>query len=293
MEAVTPPFIHRFSAMTTACELLFYSPCTQQLAQHIEQEVRRLEQRYNFHSPDSWLSRALNARPQSAVRLDGEALQVLSRVSALSQATAGAFDITVGTLSAALAAARSLADVAQIKRQYADAMGPASWRIEGDYLHCNHPDTRFDLGGVIKEYAVDVAVRLARAAGVSSGLINFGGDLYALGLKPNGERFVAAVPDPAQLSQPLFALDLEDQALTTSAHYARSRPLKDGQLSHLVLSCPDAPQALQSASVVSASALLSGMYSTALLLNAELSLPAGVFAITVDGSGQIRSRSQT
>jgi thiamine biosynthesis lipoprotein len=121
-----------------------------------------------------------------------------------------------------------------------------------------------------------------------AGLVNYGGDLMTWGVKPNQQRFVAAIPHPLEPQKMLFGLDLHNQALTTSGHYARQRALKDGVLSHVIPSMPVA-QSWLSASVVSTSALVSGIYSTALLLNDNINLPNECFAVVVDATGRIHT----
>lgn len=291
------PFRHAFNAMTTRCEMQFHGLPThdaQILANRIQTRVDTLVARYNFHDPRSWLNREVNGRRNGRVRLDDEIRAVLCCVREHALATGGVFDITVGTYSRAVRAARSFA-AAQAARDAASPwLGLSHWWLEDETLVFDNPHTCFDLGGVIKEYAVDEARRQAEQAGVAHGLINFGGDLAVLGRKPDGTRFVAAVPDPEQPEKMLFGLDLENQALTTSGHYARQRTFDDGVQSH-ILGVNRAPRwtsaSVVSASVVSSSALVSGIYSTALMLNPDIPLPPGTLAVTIDAQRQIHTHS--
>lgn len=290
-----PLFRYSFAAMTTQCELQFYgvSPTQgQALAERIAARVAALVQRYNFHAPQSWLNTAVNGRRGDTVALDAECAAVLAVVRAHAAHTHGAFDITVGTYAGQLARAKTAADVVAVRKRLAHSTGLDRWALDGQTLCFDNPYTRFDLGGVIKEHAVDVSARMAQEAGVEAGLVNYGGDIYAFGLKPGQQRFVASVPNPLDPAQMLFGLDLQDQALTTSAHYARQRAIKGGVLSHVVGA--DVAQARWlSASVVSRSALVSGIYSTALLLRDDIALPADVLAVAVDRTGQVHPLSST
>jgi FAD:protein FMN transferase len=280
---------HHFSAMTTHCELLFYD-ASPALAQHItsdiEARVAELVKRYNFHDTDSWLNNNINNRKMQSVTLDQEALNILQLVR--QHSVSGAFDITVGSYSRAVRQAKSKAEAMAIRQQAKGYTGLNTWEIAGEQLIFHHPLTQFDLGGVIKEFAVDEACRIAKAAGMTSGLINFGGDMAAIGKKPDGSRFIAAIPNPLASEQLLFGMDIENQALTTSAHYARRNQFKDGDVSHVVnADCSKA--AFISASVVSSSALISGIYSTSLLVDSSTQLPAGSHAVVVDQQGQLHS----
>ncbi len=296
-------FRHEFVAMTTKCELQFHGAAhalANTTAQQIESRVMALERRYNFHSLSSWLTTHVNNRRRDSVPIDAECAAVLRIVRHHAELTQGAFDITVGTMAGQLRRARTAIEAAAIRRRLAAYSGLDRWelRTEGDLtlLHFDNAYTRIDLGGVIKEHAVDVAACMAQKAGITSGLVNFGGDVFAFGRRSNQARFVASVPHPLHPENMLFALDLEDQALATSAHYARRRFLRGSsaaaaavQLSH-VDHTRNASSGGQtrwiSASVVSRTALVSGIYSTALLVNSQLTLPRDVLAVVVDADGQ-------
>lgn len=286
---------HRFAAMTTACEIQLYGlheTKARHVAQCIRQAVYDLVERYNFHSDDSWLSRAINGRREWRVDLDEETRKILACVREHAEITEGVFDITVGTCARALRQANSHAEAHIIQQDAAPWMGLDRWWLEHDQLCFDNPHTQLDLGGVIKEYAVDLARQIALRKGVTQGLINFGGDLSAIGCKPDGQRFVAAVPDPTHPEKMLFALDLENQALTTSGHYARQRRFADGSVSHIIgdkRSNQNAATQWLSASVVSSQALVSGIYSTALLIKPDVRLPADITAVTVDRDRRVHA----
>jgi FAD:protein FMN transferase len=289
-------FRYDFNAMTTRCELQFFGVTPafgEELACAIENRVAELVRRFNFHTPDSWLNRCVNNRRSNRVELDRETAEILACVREHSVLAEGAFDISVGTLAMRLRQARTPKEVAEIRRQLLPYVGLDRWWLEAHTLCFDNFHTRFDLGGVIKEYAVDVSAHMARAAGVSSALLNYGGDLYAIGRKSEGQRFVVSIVNPLMPETMLFGLDLEDQALTTSAHYARNRLLKPEkqqpakQLSHIVGATADTSRWI-SATVVSASVLVSGIYSTALLLKDSVPMPPNVTAVAVDDQGQIR-----
>ena len=81
---------------------------------------------------------------------------VLDAAAQLRDATAGVFDITLGT-------------------------APHGWACEGDRLHKLDAAIRIDLGGIGKGFAVDCAVRALVEHGVAAGWVNAGGDLRAFG----------------------------------------------------------------------------------------------------------------
>ena len=269
--------------MTVGCELLLVGANPDRLqavAEAVEQQTRQLERKFNFHAPDSWLNSHINRRPLSHVTLDRETAGILARVRELSQATKGAFDITQGTVKAA-AKANPSRSRAELMTQFQSVTGLDSWHLDDQMLRLPHQETQLDLGGVIKEYAVDQALLLCRRQGISGGLINFGGDIASWGTKPDGQPFRVAIKHPQQPEQVLCTLALKNQALATSGHYERQLVCA-GQSSSHILHPSDICNELLSVSVLSDSVLTSGIYSTALTINPYLAKGAAIAPLFVD-----------
>ena len=84
------------------------------------------------------------------------------------------------------------------------------------------------LGGIAKGYAVDKAVEKIKEAGIKCSLVNAGGDLYAMGMKPDKEKWIVELesPDSSEnneepASEPVIVFSVIDKAVTTSGGYHR------------------------------------------------------------------------
>jgi thiamine biosynthesis lipoprotein len=88
-----------------------------------------------------------------------------------------------------------------------------------DVVRFHEADMAIDLGGIAKGHAVDLAVQALRDAGIEDGLVNAGGDLYALGRAEDGGPWEAGVRSPFAPTELLATLRLSDQALATSGDY--------------------------------------------------------------------------
>ena len=96
-------------------------------------------------------------------------------------------------------------------------------------------DMQLDLGGVAKGYIADRVAHFLRERGVTSALLDMGGNIVAIGTKPNGEQWTVAVRDPFGTPQDyLEILQVCDQAVVTSGNYERCFVL-DGVLYHHIL----------------------------------------------------------
>ena len=81
-------------------------------------------------------------------------------------------------------------------------------------------DLKINTGAYAKGYIVDKAVEYLKSKNISSGLINAGGDLYALGSK-NGKNWKIAIQNPMSKEKYLSIVNLKDKALATSGNYER------------------------------------------------------------------------
>ncbi len=96
------------------------------------------------------------------------------------------------------------------------------------------PDVRIDLGGIAKGHGVDRAVRALREAGIEDGLVNVGGDLYALGRSEDGDPWRVGVRSPTDPASLIDTIDVEDGAVATSGDYERAF-LHEGRTYHHLL----------------------------------------------------------
>jgi len=254
--------------MTSPCEVHIYSNDevkSRNIAKKILTMAKGLEQKYNFYNPNSYMS-ALNQRQTN--KLDMQTKDLLTRAKFFYSKTDGIFDVTTGTLSKA----RKLPTVENIDKEMERLMpfvGVEHFKIKKDKLLFDNPYTRIDLGGFVKEFAVDQAVKILKKEKIRSALVNFGGDIYALGTKPNGRMFSIGIKNPLDPNEYLTHANISNQALTTSASYERNHLVEGKEYSHII-SKDDLQDKIISATVISSSVLESGVFSTALMIEPKL-----------------------
>jgi thiamine biosynthesis lipoprotein len=275
-----------FTAMTVPCELILYESqftTAQALAQQIIGRTKALENKYNFHNPDSWLNQTINQRSDQQVTLDEECTAILKQVRQLSVMTNGLFDITVGSLSHA-AKSQPNKPLHELKTELQSAMGINSWHLDKHTLLFNDPRSCLDLGGVIKEFAVDEAGKIAQQASGGS-LISFGGDMRINGRKPDETPFHIGVRDPENKDQLLLSIAVEDASVATSGNYERKTRFANEDKEHIIATTTESVSDILSSTVIAEDTLTAGIYSTALMLNPATALPDDIQQILV-GKGQ-------
>lgn len=81
-------------------------------------------------------------------------------------------------------------------------------------------DMMIDLGSVAKGFASGRVIALLRSAGVSSALVNLGGNVQTLGTKPDGSLWRVAIRSPFG-DGALGVVEVADKAVITSGGYER------------------------------------------------------------------------
>lgn len=263
----------QFFAMDTVMSIRVYAGGGTDAVQAARQEVERLEGLLSRTDPDSELS-ALNRRAGdgSLVSLEPEVARLLAFAKSVSQMLPGDFDSTIAPVMDAwgftkeerqvpsaetLAAAMALVDSAMLT---VDEEQSAA-RLERTGMEV-------DLGAVAKGFAASRTEAVLREQGVTSALLDLGGNVTAIGHKTDGSLWQVAVKDPQDTAEALCILSLTDQTASTSGGYERYFE-EDGVVYHHIID-PEtgypAQSGLRSVTVVSADAMLADALSTALFV---------------------------
>jgi thiamine biosynthesis lipoprotein len=188
--------------------------------------LRAVETSMTRFDPASDVGRANNRAFKEPVLISEPTAYVLAEALRWARVTDGAFD-------PALARLTELWDVEHRRmppevREYARFAGRRlhqAIRLDrlGDRstVRFDDPDVGIDLGGIAKGYGVDFAVATLRAWGVTSALVNVGGDLYALGSAEDGDEWEVGIRSPDDPTRLKSVVRLEDRAVATSGDYER------------------------------------------------------------------------
>lgn len=211
--------------MGTWCDLVVFDPSPN--ADAVEaafQETARLERVMSSWDTASEVS-VLNARagagPQPVSR---DLAAVVHEATALCSLTAGSFDATVGSAVHAWGfdTEAPTKPAPGRARQAASRIGcdRVSVRSEPPAITLE-PDTHIDLGGIGKGYAVDRALAILRAQGVTRAKLDFGSSsLGFVGRMDGGWPVVVA--DPRNRDRPLVSFRVVEGAVSTSGQRERS-----------------------------------------------------------------------
>ena len=107
---------------------------------------------------------------------------------------------------------------------------------EASTVYITDPHASIDVGAIAKGYTVDVLYKRLLADGADSTVLNIGGNIRTIGLKPNGERWVTGLKNPDYSSdEPLICrLKLGSVSLVTSGDYERYFVSGDVNYHHII-----------------------------------------------------------
>ena len=96
------------------------------------------------------------------------------------------------------------------------------------------PGMELDLAGIAKGYAVDRCVVILKSYGVTSGLVNLGGNIYAIGAPPGKESWSIGIRNPVDTEQVIGSFSLRDDAVATSGNYENFVEIEGKRYGHII-----------------------------------------------------------
>ena len=149
----------------------------------------------------------------------------------------GLFDITVAPLSdlwqfSSADASVPTEEALHEALQHVDA---SKLSLNGTTLHFEDSLTQIDLGAIAKGYIADRIKEFLVSQGVSSALIDLGGNILCLGQKPDGSSFRVGIREPfAPQGTSIAVAAVSDLSVVTSGVYERCFTEDDILYHHLL-----------------------------------------------------------
>lgn len=178
----------------------------------------------------------INEAGGEAVECDAATIELLKMGMDYGDLSGGKFDITLGQVTDlwdfhgdnpavpsqdAVATALEAVDYQQI-------------RIDGNKVSMENPDGKINLGGIGKGFIADRAAGHLESLGVTSAIVNFGGNIVAIGSNGN-DLFKIGIKDPnSESGDILGAVTVSDATVVTSGVYERCFE-QDGKTYHHIL----------------------------------------------------------
>ena len=182
---------------------------------------------------DVWRLNHGEGRP---VQVCGDTAELLAMALDICEKSGGALDITIAPASDLWdfkADEPELPDSGELSSA-AKFVDYTKLKLEGDMVTLP-AGMAIDLGAVAKGYIADKAAEYLKEKGVESAILNLGGNVVALGGKPDGREWSIGIQDPEKENGKFgYSVMVADKSVVTSGIYQRGFD-KDGVRYHHIL----------------------------------------------------------
>lgn len=230
------------TSMYTIVSITVVSPNETQAEKAIDasfDELDRLARLLNFYSETSELSLINREAWKKPIKVSKDTLEILGKAIYTSEMTDGAFDVTMGPLVKLWDIEHKIIPTKQQIEEKRKVVGYKNIVIDknASTVFIKRKGVQIDLGGIIKGFAVDKVVQVLHRHGITSGVVSVGGEIRALGKKPDGTLWTVGIQNPRQKGvddKVIATVELSDKAFSTSGDYMKYFE-KDGIRYHHLL----------------------------------------------------------
>jgi thiamine biosynthesis lipoprotein len=215
-----------FHAMGTLCRVSFAATTPGLIKDFISEVlnwVADFEARYSRFIPDSLIGSINQSAGKQWVEFDEEADRLFSLCQELWFYTRGAFDPTALPLIKLWnwkADPPVIPDDATVKRTL-ELVGWRKVQRRKGAIFLPQEGMSIDLGGIGKEYAVDMVLALALQRGIGNVLVDFGQDVRVHGMPPGKPAWHIGLEDPKKPGSCWAGVAVKDHAVASSGDYLR------------------------------------------------------------------------
>ena len=268
--AGNPPATETNLFMGTVVQIKIYDSADEYIFDKAFTKIEDIESRMSLSLPDSEISQINQAAGKNPVHVSQDTYEVIEKAIYCGKISGGAFDITIGPL----------VNLWNIGKE--NARLPNQYEIDQALLHIDYskiklnPDEKtvfledegmmLDLGGIAKGYAADALAVMFEQEGIKNAIINLGGNIYALGQNPNGEKWHIGIQNPeAERSDYIGIASVRNKSIVTSGIYERYFESGGNSYHHILSPFDGYPfeNSLSAVSIIAGKSIDADAFSTA------------------------------
>lgn len=244
----------------------------------------------------------LNHAEGAWVEVSEETIDILKEAIKYSELTEGAFDISIAPLTE-LWHVNDNDGILPTEEEIKEAMSHVNYQciqIDGNKVRLTDEKAQIDLGGIAKGYIADQLEELMKERGVTSAMINLGGNIKVVGSKKDGSSWNIGIQKPfADRNEVIGSVMIKDKTVVSSGIYERYFEY-DGKIYHHIIDKTTGEPSesdLEAVTIIGESSTAADALSTScLLLGSEEGMKlveqtAGVEAVFVTRDGVILESS--
>lgn len=189
--------------------------------------IEEIENRMSVTIQDSDVSRINSNAGKQPVKVHDDTFEVIKKALEYAEISNGVFDITIYPIvklwgiTSEHPRVPTEAEI-QDKLRFVDYRNVVLNEAEKT-VYLKEPGMGIDLGAIAKGYAADEVARILKEEGVVHALINMGGNVVAMGGKPNGQPWRIGVQDPRAegARRHIAIIEVMDGSVVSSGDYER------------------------------------------------------------------------
>lgn len=268
-QEISEPVCRDVFAMDTYMSLKAYGSNAEKALSDAEKRINELENTLSVTSEksDIW---AINHSDSEPVTVSDDTVRLINKATEVANDTNGALDITLYPLLKEWGFTTGEYKIpnTQIIASFLENVDYSKVKINGSEVNLPR-GVEIDLGALAKGYTGDEVIEIMRKQGVRSAIVSLGGNVQALGCKPDGSDWRVAVRDPFSPEKDMCVVDISGKAVITSGNYERFFTGEDGKDYWHILDPNDgypADNGLVSVTVIGGNGLECDALSTALFV---------------------------
>lgn len=224
------------SLFDTVISVQIYDSDDESLIDNCKEICTKYDNMFSNTKENSEISKINNAKGQT-VEVSDDTISLLKTAIHYGDISNGTFDVTISPVSSLWdfqAEDPKVPDDADIQSALTH-VNYKNIQINGNQVSLADPDAAIDLGGIAKGYIADQLKDYLKSEGIKHAMINLGGNVLAIGKKPDGSDYNIGIQKPFDSTgDPITSLKIADQSVVTSGDYQRYFK-KDGKIYHHIL----------------------------------------------------------
>ena len=237
-------------------------------------EISRVEKLLSTFSDDSTINEINRNAGLKPVKTNGEIFRLIDRSLKIAELTYGTFDITYF-----VAEKDATVNDTPIKTTLKTSVSYKNVVLDAktQTVFLKEKGMRIGFAANSKGYAADRAKYILQMQGVSSGVINAGGDLLTWGNQPDNEPWTIATADPSQKGLPHAEVNISNMAIATSVNAEKYKAISNKKFLNAINPKKGFPvSGIKSVSIISTVAELADAMASPVM---SIGINAGLYLI--------------
>lgn len=249
----------------------------EQIFEDLQNKLKEIETTMTINADvNSEIEQINNAAGKEAVKVSEDTFYVIKTAYEFTKKTEGRFDITVGALvklwNIGFENAKVPSEEAITSALQNIGIEDVALNEEDHSVKLEREGMLIDLGAIAKGYAADAIVKILKENGYEKAIINLGGNVICIGVKPDGNPFKVGIRDPqGEATTFIGIVTVRENSVVTSGIYERNFVENDILYHHILDTITGFPvdNNLESVTIITeksidADALSTGVFSMGL-----------------------------